>query len=322
MLVSSCGGRTDGCLSGIAGCILFYIYICIYIYLRSRSPTTWTLRCSMRCVVMWTGFSTATLVQFGNIQPLVHHGYPLVSRRIHITSHTSITHTHHTQHAQHTRTHAHYTPHTIAPLPGDWADWCLGFEYELLLQLEDIYKEMELIGALESNMSGWCSWRIYIYIFTSSTAQGGGGSFKNRKPIIRRDWLLWIRDGRANPLMDRKVLEVSSLSLSFSDYLPTYQPIFYVSIYLSIDRSIYLSISLSIYLSIYLPIYLSIRLPIYLSIHPSIYLSIRLPIYLSIDLSIYRSFYLSIFLSIYLSVCLSICRAVYLWCSVIQCNVV
>ena len=41
--------------------------------------------------------------------------------------------------------------------------------------------------------------------------------------------------------MDRKVLEVSSLSLSFSDYLPTYLPI-------------YLSICLSIYL---LPIYLS-----------------------------------------------------------------
>ena len=82
----------------------------------------------------------------------------------HIT-HIYHTHTpHHTQHTQHTRTHAHYTPHTIAPLPGDWADWCLGFEYELLLQLEDIYKEMELIGALESNMSGWCSWRIYIYI--------------------------------------------------------------------------------------------------------------------------------------------------------------
>ena len=81
----------------------------------------------------------------------------------------------------------------------------------------------------------------------------------------RRDWLLWIRDGRANPLMDRKVLEVSSLSLSFSDYLPTYQPIFYVSI----DRSIYLSLSF-------------ICLAVYLSIHPSIYLSVCL----SVDLSI------------------------------------
>ena len=47
---------------------------------------------------------------------------------------------------------------------------------------------------------------INIHIYTSSTAQGGGGSFKNRKPINRRDWLLWITDGRANPLMDRKVV--------------------------------------------------------------------------------------------------------------------
>ena len=43
--------------------------------------------------------------------------------------------------------------------------------------------------------------------------------------------------------MDRKVLEVFSLSLSFSDYLPTYLSIFYVSIYLSIDLSIYLSLA-------------------------------------------------------------------------------
>ena len=62
--------------------------------------------------------------------------------------------------------------------------------------------------------------------------------------IYRRGWLLWITDGRANPLMDWKVVEVSSLflslplsfslflslflslSLSFSDYLPTYLPIY------------------------------------------------------------------------------------------------
>ena len=50
--------------------------------------------------------------------------------------------------------------------------------------------------------------------------------------------------------MDRKVLEVSSLSLSFSDYLLTYQPIFYLSIYRSIDLSIYLSIYLSLSLSL------------------------------------------------------------------------
>ena len=61
---------------------------------------------------------------------------------------------------------------------------------------------------------------------TSSTAQGGGGSFKNRKPIGEVG-LLWVTDGRAKPLMDRQVVEVSSLSLSFclflwlSTYLPT-----------------------------------------------------------------------------------------------------
>ena len=111
---------------------------------------------------------------------------------------------------------------------------------------------------------------------TSSTAQGGGGSFKNRKPI-GRDWLLWIRDGRAKPLMDWKVLDLShSFSLSFSDYLPTYQPIFYVSIYPSIYRylSIYLSIYLSMYLSIYLSIYLSTYLPTYLPIG---FLFLKLP---------------------------------------------
>jgi len=82
--------------------------------------------------------------------------------------------------------------------------------------------------------------------------------------------------------MDRKVLEVSSLSLSFSDYLPTYLSIFYVSIYLSI----YLSLSpfhLSICLAVYLSIYLSVCLSVYLSICLSIYLSICLPVYLSAD---------------------------------------
>ena len=55
--------------------------------------------------------------------------------------------------------------------------------------------------------------------------------------------------------MDRKVVEVSSLSLSlsFSGYLPTYLPIYlciYLSIYLPTQLSIYLSISLSLCLSV------------------------------------------------------------------------
>ena len=57
-------------------------------------------------------------------------------------------------------------------------------------------------------------------------------------------------DGRAKPLMDRKVLEVSSLSLCFSDYLP-------IPTYLSVYLSIYLSL---FHLITYLPVYLSIYL--------------------------------------------------------------
>ena len=65
---------------------------------------------------------------------------------------------------------------------------------------------------------------------TSSTAQGGGGSFRNRKPIgevgccesrmaERSHW--WTDRWLRSPLF-------LSLSFSFSDYLPTY-----LSIYLS-----------------------------------------------------------------------------------------
>ena len=88
-------------------------------------------------------------------------------------------------------------------------------------------------------------------IYTNSTAQGGGGSFKNRKP---KGEIGCCDSGkcRAKPLMDWKVLDLShsfslflSFSLCFSDYLPTY-------------LLIYLSTYLSVCLSIYLPIYLSI----------------------------------------------------------------
>ena len=131
----------------------------------------------------------------------------------------------------------------------------------------------------------------YLLYCTSSTAQGGGRSFKNRKPIGE---IGCCESGMAERIhwWTERCLR-SPLFLSFSDYLPTYQPIFYVSIYLSIDLSIYLSIHLSIFL-----INLS-KLSIFLS-NPSIYLSICLSIYRSIYLSIYLSIHLSIFL-IYLS---------------------
>ena len=141
-----------------------------------------------------------------------------------------------------------------------------------------------------------CYFDLIFFICASSTAQGGGGSFRNRKPIgeagccesrmaERSHWRTerWLR----SPLF-------LSLSVSFSDYLPTSPPIY---------LCIHLSLSLSLCLSVYLPIYLSIYLPIYPPIHPSIYLSLSLFVCLFVYLSIYLSYliwsnlnYLSIYL--------------------------
>ena len=123
------------------------------------------------------------------------------------------------------------------------------------------------------------SWYSYIMMYpllcnTSNTAQGGGGSFKNRKPIgevgccesrmaERSHW--WTERCLRSPLF-------LSLSVSFSDYLPTYLPIY-----------------LCIYLSFYLPIYLPIYLSIYPSIHPSIYLIYLIYLSISSISSIYLS---------------------------------
>ena len=103
-----------------------------------------------------------------------------------------------------------------------------------------------------------------VLCITSSTAQGGGGSFKNRKPIgeigccesgmaERIHW--WTERCLRSPLV---------LSLSLTIYLPTSLSSMYLSIYL-----IPFSLS-SNYLSAYLPIYLSTYLPIYLSFYLSL----------------------------------------------------
>ena len=134
---------------------------------------------------------------------------------------------------------------------------------------------------------------ITLHSTTSSTAQGGGGSFKNRKPIGEVGCCESGMAERSQCWSERWLISLT-ISLSFSDYLPTYPPT-YLSIYLCIYRSIYLPTYLSIYLSNYLSIYLSLSLS-------SVYLSSCLPVYLSI--------YLSICLSVCLSVYLPICGAV------------
>ena len=86
----------------------------------------------------------------------------------------------------------------------------------------------------------------------------------------------------------RKVVEVSSLSVSFSDCLRAYLPI-------------YRSMCLSIYLCVYLSVDLSIDLCVYLSIDRSIDRSIYQSIYLlSVGIPFYVKFFLLIhFLSLY-----------------------
>ena len=84
---------------------------------------------------------------------------------------------------------------------------------------------------------------MQIYSNTSSTSQGGGGSFKNRKPIgvvvVNHGWQSEATDGSKG---DWCLLSFSLfLSLSLTIYLPTHLSI-YVSIYLSLCLSACLSV--------------------------------------------------------------------------------
>ena len=139
---------------------------------------------------------------------------------------------------------------------------------------------------------------------TSSAAQGGGGSFKNRKPIGEVGCCESGMAERSHWRTERCLRSPLFLSLSLAIYLPTHL----FSMYLSICWSSYLSLSFSLsshYLSTYLPIYLSIYLSLSL-FHLSICLAVYLSIYLSISLSlswVYLSSCLPVYLSIYLSVC-------------------
>ena len=126
-------------------------------------------------------------------------------------------------------------------------------------------------------------------INTSSTAQGGGGCFKNRKPIGEIGCCESRMAERIHWWTERCLRSPLFLSLALTIYLPTCLS----SMYLSIYRSIYLSLSLSF-----------ISLPIYLSIYLSVYLSISLsPFHLAICPAVYQSICLSICLSVYLSIC-------------------
>ena len=108
--------------------------------------------------------------------------------------------------------------------------------------------------------------REHHQLDTSSTAQGGGGSFKNREPIGEVGCCESRMAERSHWWIERWLISPHFLSffVSFSDYLPIYLPT-YLPSYLSIYLSVYLSIYLFIYLSIYLSHSLSVCLPVCLS---------------------------------------------------------
>ena len=152
------------------------------------------------------------------------------------------------------------------------------------------FLSVHTVGSLTSKLTS---------VNTSSTAQGGGGSFKNRKPIGEIGCCESGMAERIHWWTERCLRSPLFLSLSLTIYLPTSLSSMYLSIYLSI----YLSLSLSLFLSfISLPIYLSTYLPIYLSTYLPMYLSTYLPTYLSIYLSLSLSLSF-ICLSVYLSIC-------------------
>ena len=141
----------------------------------------------------------------------------------------------------------------------------------------------------------WNPWPHYcVFPTTSSTAQGGGGSFKNRKPIGELGCCQSRTAKRVHWWTDRWLRSPLSLSL-----------------YRFIDLSIYRSIGLSVYRSIDLSRYRSIGLSIYRSIYLSLSLS---SVYLTMYLSIYLSTHLSVYLSIHLSTCLSASLKTKLFC--------
>ena len=92
---------------------------------------------------------------------------------------------------------------------------------------------------------------------SSSTAQGGGGSFKNRKPIGEVGCCESRMAERSHWWTERWLRSPLFLSLSLSVCLSIYLSI-HLSIYLSICH--YLSLSLSLSLSFCLSVYLSASL--------------------------------------------------------------
>ena len=115
--------------------------------------------------------------------------------------------------------------------------WLLNFlrwsSYIIMIDKMD-HNESHIYIYIWLYMCGW-------YVFTSSTAQGGGGSFKNRKPIGELGCCEWGMAERSHWWTERCLR--SPLFLSLFLWLSTYLPAYLLCIYLSIDLSISLFLS-------------------------------------------------------------------------------
>ena len=83
---------------------------------------------------------------------------------------------------------------------------------------------------------------VYYHSYTSSTAQGGGGSFKNRKPIGEVGCCESGMAERSHWWTERCLRSPLFRSLSLTIYLPTYLSSMYLSVYLSICGAVSFSI--------------------------------------------------------------------------------
>ena len=107
----------------------------------------------------------------------------------------------------------------------------------LRVQFPFLYKYLVIF---EKNMEGYLS--LWV-LSTSSTAQGGGGSFKNRKPIGEIGCCESGMAERIHWWTERCLRSPLFLSLWLSTHLPAYLLCIYLSIYLSLSLSSnYLSI--------------------------------------------------------------------------------
>ena len=94
------------------------------------------------------------------------------------------------------------------------------------------FSSVHIVGSLTSKLPSIIEFIPVVY-----TAQGGGGSFKNRKPIGKVGCCESGMAERIHWWIERWLMSPLFLSLSLTIYLPTYLSSMYLSIYLSLSLS-------------------------------------------------------------------------------------